>query len=401
MDSERPGRRPANRRRQLVVLAADLFAQRGYQAVSIEDIASAAGITGPALYRHFQGKQDLLAQVLLTGQEVMDEAAEQALGGAGTPAERLDAVTLALAEQSVQRRGVSALWRWQARHLDETARNEVRQRGRKFITRWAGELTLVRPDLPAADAELLCMAALSVLGSVADHHASLPKRRFVALLHTLASAVCASSCVPAESGEATGFVAEPVIPATRREQILAAATELFVQRGYRAVSMEDIGAAAGIAGPSVYRHFASKADLLMAGCGRLADQLAVGASRALSGAGEPAAQLDRLIRSYVDVVMDHGELLHVYNRELAHLPERSRLESLRVQRAYVAQWVGLQSSLSPDASQSESRIAVHAALTIINDLSRSGRLRARPAIGAELTALAHTVLSAAQNFVRK
>jgi AcrR family transcriptional regulator len=397
MDSVRPARRPANRRRQLVELAADLFAQRGYQAVSIEDIATAAGITGPALYRHFSSKQDLLAQVLLTGQEVMDEAAEQALGGAGEPAERLDALTYALAEQSVQRRGVSALWRWQARHLDETARNEVRQRGRKFILRWAGELTLVRPELPAADAELLCMAALSILGSVADHHASLPKRRFVGLLHLLAGAALASSCVPSAAASADPPAAPALVPATRREQILAAATVLFVQRGYRAVSMEDIGSAAGIAGPSVYRHFASKADLLMAGCGRLADQLAVGASRALSGAGTPAEQLDRLIRSYVDVVMDNGELLHVYNRELAHLPERNRLESLRVQRAYVAQWVGLQSTLSPEASSAEARIAVHAALTIINDLSRSGRLRARPAIGVELTALAETVLAAAQH----
>lgn len=390
MDSVRPVRRPANRRRQLVELAADLFAQRGYQAVSIDDIATAAGITGPALYRHFAGKQDLLAQVLLTGQEIMDEAVEEALAGAGRPAERLDALVLALAELSVQRRGIAALWRWQARHLEETARNEVRQRGRKFIQRWAGELALARPELPAVDAELLCTAALSVLGSVADHHASLPKRRFVALLAQLASAVCASTCVPAavvEMVEAT----PPVVPSTRREQILAAATELFVQRGYRAVSMEDIGAAAGIAGPSVYRHFASKSDLLMAGCGRLADQLSLGASRALSGAASPAAAFDRLIRSYVEIVLEHGELLYVYNRELAHLPDRNRQEAVRIQRAYVAQWVELQVTLS-GSTASEAKIAVHAALTIINDLSRSGRLRSRPGFAAELTALAHAVL---------
>jgi AcrR family transcriptional regulator len=50
----------------------------------------------------------------------------------------------------------------------------------------------------------------------------------------------------------------------RREKILRAAAELFAGRGYHAVSLADIGAAAGIVGSGVYRHFASKAAILVA-----------------------------------------------------------------------------------------------------------------------------------------
>ena len=50
----------------------------------------------------------------------------------------------------------------------------------------------------------------------------------------------------------------------RKERILAAAADLVASSGYHAVSMADIGAAAGITGSGIYRHFASKSALLVA-----------------------------------------------------------------------------------------------------------------------------------------
>ena len=49
---------------------------------------------------------------------------------------------------------------------------------------------------------------------------------------------------------------------SRRAQILAAAAERFARYGFHGVSIDDIGAAVGISGPALYRHFRSKEAML-------------------------------------------------------------------------------------------------------------------------------------------
>src|ERR1700754_50998 len=66
--------------------------------------------------------------------------------------------------------------------------------------------------------------------------------------------------------------------ADRRETLLSAAARLFAGRGFARVSLEDLGAAAGVSGPAVYRHFAGKQAVLAA--------LLIDVSRELVGGGE-------------------------------------------------------------------------------------------------------------------
>ena len=49
---------------------------------------------------------------------------------------------------------------------------------------------------------------------------------------------------------------------SRREQILATAAELFAARGFHGVSVAELGAACGISGPALYKHFSSKQAML-------------------------------------------------------------------------------------------------------------------------------------------
>ena len=49
----------------------------------------------------------------------------------------------------------------------------------------------------------------------------------------------------------------------RRDQLLAAAERLIAERGFLGVRLEDIGAAVGISGPAIYRHFPNKEALLV------------------------------------------------------------------------------------------------------------------------------------------
>src|SRR5262245_45718650 len=72
--SPTPLRRSA-RRAELLAIAADLFAERGFAAVSVDDIGAAAGVSGPALYHHFDGKDALLGEMLVGISESLLERA--------------------------------------------------------------------------------------------------------------------------------------------------------------------------------------------------------------------------------------------------------------------------------------------------------------------------------------
>src|SRR4051794_27727429 len=67
------GKAKENRRLALLSAAASLFAMNGFNRVSLEDLGAAAGVSGPAVYRHFPGKQAVLADLLVTvSQELLD-----------------------------------------------------------------------------------------------------------------------------------------------------------------------------------------------------------------------------------------------------------------------------------------------------------------------------------------
>ncbi len=390
-DVERSSR-PRDRKAQLAAVAAELFRARGFPGVSIKDIADAAGVTGPALYRHFADKQAILAYVVLSGFEDMEEATAEALSDSVPPADQLESLLTRLASQAVERREIAALWRWEGRHLPKEDQREIARRSALALAAWSKALLTRRPDLGVEDAELLCWAALSVFGSVSVHHTSVARRRFAQLLVELALGVL-NTTLPSPAAPPTTPAASLGTP-SRREQVLAAATALFAQRGFHAVSMEDIGAAAGIAGPSVYRHFPSKAALMVAIGHRAADRLALAAELALQTSDEHSA-LRRLAASYVHTILHTPELLVSFSADRVTMPDRDKVDLLRVQRDYVAQWVTLLSAVRPEVPVREAKIMVHAALTIANDLARTRRVAARPSFEAELTTLLHTVLGVA------
>jgi AcrR family transcriptional regulator len=394
-DNTTRGKRPRDRKSQLAAVAAELFRARGYHGVGINDIAAAAGVTGPALYRHFADKQAILSHVLRAGLRELEDATDAALADGQPPSpQRIHALLELLAGRSVERREVAALWRWEGRHLDAESQRAVRGRSTAMITTWAKVLMRMRPELGADDAELLCWSGLSVFGSVSVHHTSLAKRRFVPLLVDIALRVLH---VRLPEPDATQPGAPPALALgqpSRREQLLTEAAELFRAHGFTAVSMEDIGRAAGIAGPSVYRHFPSKAGLLAAIGRRAADRLALGAEYALRTSAPPDERegLRRLVDSYVRTLTGPPELLVSFSVDRVHIAERDRAELVRIQRDYVAQWIALLEAVHPELNPREAKITVHAALTIANDLSRTRRVSTRANLPAELVALMSAVL---------
>ena len=150
----------------------------------------------------------------------------------------------------------------------------------------------------------------------------------------------------------------------RREAILDAAAERFLARGFHATSIDEIGAAAGISGPGVYRHVASKDALLMAVLDRMwveGFRPAVQAARDL-----PAHDaLASLIDAHVALVFDERAALLLLGRELRHLPADYRERADRNVRRYQDAWVRPLRELRPEVDDAHARsvaIALHGSI---------------------------------------
>jgi AcrR family transcriptional regulator len=168
----------------------------------------------------------------------------------------------------------------------------------------------------------------------------------------------------------------PAEPAkqTRRDQILAAAAELFARHGFHGVGIDDIGAAVGISGPALYRHFRSKDAMLGEMLTSISERLLDGGQNRVAASGDPAHALRELIRWHVDFALDDPALITVQIRNLANLtdPDRRRVRAL--QRRYVEVWVETIRKTSPEVDEPTARAAAHAVFGLINSTPHSAHL---------------------------
>ncbi|MGY1641512.1 TetR/AcrR family transcriptional regulator [Geodermatophilus sp. SYSU D00703] len=176
---------------------------------------------------------------------------------------------------------------------------------------------------------------------------------------------------------------------SRREQILRAAAQLFAERGSRAVGVDDVGAAVGVTGPAIYRHFASKDAMLAEMLLRISERLlAGGTDRVAAAGGDPLAQLRTLIAFQVDFALDNPALITVHDRDLGSLAEEEAAQVRRLQRRYVEVWVDVLGRLHPGADVAASRARAHAVFGLINSTPHSAGRLPRARMAALLAAMA-------------
>ncbi|GAB1512588.1 hypothetical protein JCM33774_46300 [Actinophytocola sp. KF-1] len=258
-------------------------------------------------------------------------------------ADDLDAMLTGLAARAVERRDIGILWTRESRHLTDEQRAEMRQRFFVVPNRLSSALRATRPDLSESDAELLAWAVLAILTSPSYHATEMPAEQLAALLHHFAGTVCATRDL-GEDAPTMPAAPEPgsgLAPGSRREALLSAATKLFNQHGYHAVSMDDIGAAVGIKSASVYNHFTVKSDLLVAALTRAAGTLQLDMSRALVSASTAHDALHGALDSYIQLALSHSDLIGALVSEVMNLPDQQRHEIRQLQHDYVAEWVRL------------------------------------------------------------
>lgn len=157
----------------------------------------------------------------------------------------------------------------------------------------------------------------------------------------------------------------------RRSQLIAAAEHLIARHGYLAVRLEDIGAAAGVSGPAIYRHFPNKEALLA--------ELLVGIStRLLRGAGEVVDNtenaedaLEALIDFHLDFSLGEADLIRIQDRDLGNLPPAAKRQVRRAQRQYVEIWVDVLRRCRADLSETAARVMAHATFGLLNSTAHS------------------------------
>ncbi|MPQ98242.1 TetR family transcriptional regulator [Modestobacter sp. I12A-02628] len=185
---------------------------------------------------------------------------------------------------------------------------------------------------------------------------------------------------------------------SRREQILRAAAQLFAERGSRAVGVDDIGAAVGVTGPAIYRHFASKDAVLAEMLLRISERLLAGGRATVAAAGDdPAAQLAALVAFQVDFALDNPSLITVQDRDLGQLGDSDAAQVRRLQRRYVEEWVAVIGRLDPAAGTRTCRARAHAVFGLINSTPHSAGQLPRAQMADLLTGMA---VAAASSGVR-
>jgi AcrR family transcriptional regulator len=159
------------------------------------------------------------------------------------------------------------------------------------------------------------------------------------------------------------------VPGGRREAILAAALELFRRRSFHAVGIDEIGIAAGISGPGVYRHFPSKDSLLVALFDRVTTQMLEGARAVVAEQLAPEETLRRLVEVHVSFISEERALLAVWIQDWRSLPAPDRQRIRRCQAEYVGEWITALRQLRPELSPRTAEAVAYSAVSTINSVA--------------------------------
>ena len=150
---------------------------------------------------------------------------------------------------------------------------------------------------------------------------------------------------------------------------------MFAARGFHGVSVHDVGAACGISGPALYRHFASKDAMLAEMLVSISERLLAEGRRRVTTSADDAAALEALVGWHIDFALEHRALIVVQDRDWASLPDVARERVRSLQRSYVSLWVSVLRRLRPDVDARVAQAAAHAVFGLLNSTPHSARLR--------------------------
>lgn len=152
------------RDRQILDAAAALFYEKGFHGVGVDEIGKQVGISGPALYRHFAGKDEILATLF---NEAMDELISATAAVYDDPNRDLERLIRHHVDFSISHRHLVNVYQREDRSLVEPWRRHFDRRMRQYASRWEATLRRCFPDASDQHIAAGTQAALGLIHSVA------------------------------------------------------------------------------------------------------------------------------------------------------------------------------------------------------------------------------------------
>lgn len=185
--------RRADRRTEILEAAAGLFAERGFHGVSIDDLGAELGVSGPALYRHFESKEAILAEMLVSVSERLLSGAKECVARGDSPDETLAGLIGFHVAFSLTEPDLIAVQFRDLGNVPEASRRKVRRLQREYVDQWVDTLLRVYPGTGRERASAAAQAVFGLLNST-PHSRSLSAHDMEELLTSMAAAALVEGC---------------------------------------------------------------------------------------------------------------------------------------------------------------------------------------------------------------
>ena len=173
------------RRQQILDIAAELFAARGFHGVSVAELGSACGISGPALYKHFESKDAMLAEMLVSISEALLAEGRNRVAGADSPRQALEALVEWHIEFAIDHRALIVVQDRDWSSLPDEARERVRALQRSYVDVWATQVRRHDPTLSPEASRTRAHVLFGLLNST-PHSGRLPDPQMHDVLRDMA-----------------------------------------------------------------------------------------------------------------------------------------------------------------------------------------------------------------------
>ncbi len=194
----------SERRAAILGAAAVLFAERGFHGATIDELGRAVGTSGPALYRHFAGKEALLAAVLVDVSERLSRWGGELVACSGTPEQALESLLRGHIAFALDEPALITVHDRELGHLAEGDRHRVRRLQRGYVEVWVDVLARLRPGTGRVRLRAAVHAVFGLLNSTPHSHGELPREAMAELLLAMGTAALLT-----EPGAAPGRAPSP------------------------------------------------------------------------------------------------------------------------------------------------------------------------------------------------
>jgi AcrR family transcriptional regulator len=185
-------RAKADRRSALLHAASALFAERGFERVSLEDLGSAVGISGPAVYRHFANKQAVLAALLVDVSRELVSGAGNVIAASPEPASALRSLIAFHVDFALSNADVIVVQDRDLGSLGSDDRELVRALQRSYIEAWVGVLADIHSPTSTAELRIRTRATFGLINSTPHSARTSPRAAVRTLLESMALAALTS-----------------------------------------------------------------------------------------------------------------------------------------------------------------------------------------------------------------